>query len=140
VSSALKSTKENLAIEAVFAFHEIARRPDGGTLLRTRVPEITALLGNQDERLGGAAIEILQFLTPLDADLTIPRMIKFLNTPEKPTLVKAETVSALLHFRGNDLQTRTAVEQFFDCRNGPGGAGPHTAGDWLKPCELGWDH
>jgi hypothetical protein len=112
LSTALVSTKENLAIEAAFALHEIARRPDGGALLRTKVPEIAGLLSRQDERFGGAAVEILKFLTPSDADLTIPAMIKFLNGPDKPTLVKAETVSALLRLRGNDPQTKAAVEQF----------------------------
>ena len=119
VSSSLRSTKENLAIEAIFAFHEIARRTDGGVLLRSRVPEIAEFLGSRDERLAGGSIETLELLTPSDADVTLPIMIKLLDTPEKATVIKAETASALLHFRGDDAQALTVVERFLDAEMKP---------------------
>jgi len=74
--SALKSSKENLPVEAVFALHAIAQRPDGGALLRSRVPEIAALLDRPDERLSGGAVLTLRFLTSSEANVTIPFLIQ----------------------------------------------------------------
>lgn len=96
LSRALTTTKENLPVEATFAVYEISQRPDCGTLLRSRIPEIAALLEQLDERLSGGAVMTLCFLTPSDGDLTIPIMIGYLNASAKPNLVKTEIVSALL--------------------------------------------
>ena len=74
--SALKSSKENLPVEAAFALYEIAQRPDGGTLLRSRVPEIAGLLDRPDERLSGGAVLTLRFLTSSEANVTIPFLIQ----------------------------------------------------------------
>lgn len=112
LSTALTSEKENLAVEAAFALNVISQRLDGGTLLRTRVPEIGALLERSDDRLSGAAVLTLRYLTPSAADLTVPIMMRYLNGPAKPSPVKVEIVSTLLKFRGDDPQAMKAVGMF----------------------------
>ncbi len=113
LSAALKSTKDNLAVEAAFGFYEIAKRPDAGTLLRSRVPEIGALLELPDNRLGGSSVLTLRFLTPSNGDLTVPIMIRFLSGPAKPSIVKAEIVSTLIKFRHDDPIAMKAINAFF---------------------------
>jgi len=79
--SALRSSKENLPVEAAFALYEIAQRPDGGTLLRSRISEIAALLDRPDERLSGSAVLTLRFLTSSEANVTIPILIQTWRAP-----------------------------------------------------------
>ena len=55
----------------------------------------------------------LRFLTSSDGDLTVPMMINYLSGPAKPNLVKAEIVSALLHFRHGDPIAVKAIQTFF---------------------------
>ena len=93
LSLALKSKTPSLPVEAAFAFFAIARRPDGGVLLRDRVPELAALLASPDERLSGTAVTILRDLTRSIPDATVPPMINELRSAGRPNLVKAEIVS-----------------------------------------------
>lgn len=119
LSAALTSDKDNLAVEAAFALSVISHRPDGGALLRTRVPEIGALLDRTDDRLSGGGLLILQYLTPSTSDLTVPIMIKYLNGPAKPNLVKVDIVSTLLKVRRHDPQAIKAIETFLTVQTEP---------------------
>ncbi|MDQ6677012.1 MAG: hypothetical protein M3Z09_06930, partial [Acidobacteriota bacterium] len=113
LSLALKSKTPNLPVEAVFAFFEIARRPDGGAMLRNGVPEIASLLANPDERLSGGAVTILRNLTRSIPDVTIPAMMNELRSLSRPNLVKAEIVRALLESsKRNDEQVLRSVESY----------------------------
>lgn len=60
VSSALKSNINNLPVEAAFAMTEIARRKDGGPLLRGRLVDLEHLLTNTDTRLSGGSYSCFQ--------------------------------------------------------------------------------
>jgi hypothetical protein len=112
LSTALTSAKENLPVEAAFALFVISQRSDGGALLRTRVPEIGALLERPDDRLSGGAILTLRYLTPSNSDLTVPMIMKHLNGPAKPSLVKLEIMSMLLKFKRDDPQVIKTIETF----------------------------
>jgi len=56
LAAALKRDKDQVAIEAEFVIHAIARRPDGGLLLRSLIPDIGNLLDSGDEGLSGGPL------------------------------------------------------------------------------------
>lgn len=119
ISSALASGKDDLPVEAGFALFEISRRPDGGALLRSRIPEIGSLLARSDERISGGAILTLRNLTPAAGDATVPIMILFLNSPGKASFKKVETASTLLVHRSGDAQAVKAIQNFLSGEQEP---------------------
>lgn len=112
LSAALKREDGDLAVQAAFALSVIARRPDGGGLLRTRISEVGALLERPDDRLSGGAVLIMRSIMPSNLDLTVPVLMEHLSSADKPSLVKAEVVSLLLEYRRNDPQVLRAIESF----------------------------
>jgi len=120
LSVALNSKIPNVPVEAVFAFFAISRRSDGGTILRSRVPEIASLMASPDERLGGGSVNILRNLTRSIPDATVPLMINELRSPSRPNLVKAEIVRALLESsKRNDEQVLRSVEAYVALNTDP---------------------
>jgi hypothetical protein len=112
ISSALKSTKDNLPVEAMFALYVIAQRPDGGAILRQKVADIGDLLNSTDSRINGGAVLTLKFLTPSNRDMTLPIVVNYLTGEAPPSPLKAEIVSTLLAFESTNAQSMNAVEQF----------------------------
>jgi hypothetical protein len=113
LSLALKSKTPNLPVEAAFAFFEIARRPDGGTVLRDSVPELASLMASPDGRLSGFAVTTLRNLTRSIPDTTVPLMMNELRSSSGPNLVKAEIVRVILESsKRNDEQVLRSVEAY----------------------------
>lgn len=96
LSLAMKSKAENVPIEAVFAYFEISRRADGGTLLRSGVPEVASLMASPDDRLSGASVTIMRNLTRTIPDATVPLLISELQGNGPPNLVKSSVLWTLL--------------------------------------------
>lgn len=119
VSSALKSNINNLPVEAAFAMTEIARRKDGGPLLRGRLVDLEHLLTNTDTRLSGGATLVFSYITPSIPDLTVPILLNQLNKPGKPTKVKSEIMRVLLKSKKNDVTVLKAVENYLDLEADP---------------------
>ena len=113
LSFALRSKTPNLPTEAIFAFFEIARRPDGGAMLRSSASEIAALMASPDERLSGGAVTTLRQLTRTIPETTVPLMVNELQSSRRPSLVKAEIVRAVLESsKRDDEQTLRAIEGY----------------------------
>ena len=113
LSLALNSKTSNLPVEAAFAFFEIARRPDGGVVLRDSVQEVAFLMASPDERLSGGAVTILRNLTRSIPDTTVPLMMNELRSSGPPNLGKAEIVRALLESsKRNDDHVLRSVEAY----------------------------
>jgi hypothetical protein len=109
---ALTSDKDELPGEAILALFTIARRPDGAALLRSRIPEIEALLVRPEEPLRNGGVVVLQTPTPSDANMTAPVMIRFLNSSGKPSPAKVETMWTLLQYRTHDPAALQAIQHF----------------------------
>jgi len=114
VSVALKSDINNLAVEAAFAMTEIAKRPDGGSLLRGHLVELESLLSSADTRLSGAAVLVFDYLTTRIPEATVPVLVDRLARPGKPTIVKSEIARVLLKSRKNDSTALRAVENYLE--------------------------
>jgi hypothetical protein len=112
IDAALTSDKDELPGEAILALFTIARRADGAVLLRSRIPEIEALLLRPEEPLRNGAVLVLQTLTPSDPNLTAPVMIRFLNSSAKASPAKVETVWTLLQYRRQDPAALQAIQHF----------------------------
>jgi hypothetical protein len=110
---ALKSKTPNVPVEAVFAFFEISRRPDGGALLRNSAIDIAAVMASPDDRLSGGAVTILRQLTRSIPDTTIPLLVSELRGPRRPSMAKAEIVRTLLEsVKRGDEQVQGAIEAY----------------------------
>jgi hypothetical protein len=113
LSLALKSKTPNVPVEAAFAFFEIARRSDGGAVLRDSVPELASLMASPDGRLSGSAVATLRNLTRSIPDTTVPLMLNELRSSSGPNLVKTEIVRAVLESsKRNDEQVLRSVEAY----------------------------
>lgn len=96
LSLAIKSKTANVPIEAVFAYFEISRRADGGTLLRHGLPEVASLMASPDDRLSGASVTIMRNLTRTIPEATVPLLISELEGNGPPSLVKSSVLWTLL--------------------------------------------
>ena len=112
LSMSLRSTTDNLPVEAAFALFAISLRPDGATLLADKMPEIATLLENKDDRLSGGAVITLRELTKSAPSSTIPIMISHLSGSRKPSFVNADIVSILLQYRPADERVLKAVDSY----------------------------
>lgn len=112
LTTALASKTNNLAVEAAFALSEIARRPDGGSLLRSRASVLGALLANKDERLSGGAVLALGHLHRTTPDVTMPILTGYLDGEEQPSLVKAQIVRIILESKLVDESVARLVVRY----------------------------
>jgi hypothetical protein len=113
ITSALSSNATNVVVEAAFALSEIARRPDGGVLLGSRVKEIAGLLRHKDERLSGGGVLALGYLTKDIPGDTVPLLLEYLTNAGAPSILKTEITRVLLHSGLQSAAILQAVEKYF---------------------------
>ncbi|MDX2179087.1 MAG: hypothetical protein SFV18_05800 [Bryobacteraceae bacterium] len=111
LTKALQSKTDNLAIEAAFAMFEIARRPDGGSLLRGRISDLASLLTSKDERLSGGAALTFGYLHQTVPEMTTPILIRHLSGGES-SIVKTQIARTLLQSKSVDETAWKVIEAY----------------------------
>ena len=96
INLAAKSKTPNLAVEAVFAFHAISRRPDAGQLLVGSIPLLMNLLASNDERARNGSAVAMRTLSHRIPEATIPSMTSVLGKSGYSPGVKSEVFRAIL--------------------------------------------